>query len=837
MSTIYVDGIFLVRMPTIQYFIMLFNYFKIAWRNLIKSKTYSFINIFGLAAGLTCCMLITIYLIHEFSYDSYQPDVKNVYQMATTFSMNHKDFTLPDVPAPMAATVKKEFPEVRQYTRLMQLSLYEDKTMLQYRAPGAVPLSFFESRGFLADSSFFRMFSYHFIEGSPASALDQPGTIVVSEEIAHKLFGSTTALGKIIHISSGANGDHDFVVKGVFRPMDQPSHIDARFFMSFAGGDMEAFIRRQENDFATNNMFTAYLRLAPGTNPATLEAKFPAFLDKYAGKQMKEMGFEKHQFLIPVRDIHLRSDVPNNVTPPASKTYLYILGSIAIFTLLIACINFMNLATARSAKRSAEVGIRKVLGAVKGLLIGQFLGESILMSGIAFFLAWALTVALLPAFGQVTNRVLTLSVPEQLPLLAGFFGLAIFTGLLAGIYPAFYLSSFQPAKVLKGKFSNSLAAISLRKGLVVFQFIISVTLIVSSVVINDQMQYMRNKDLGFDKASQIVVPLRSSTAKQLCSALENEFRGNTQVIGAGAAIFYPGIVNPADNLIYRDGQFAQDARRTRMNFVDFDYLRTMGFQSVAGRLFSKEFPADSDRIILNESAVKALGFASPADAIGKKIRNDYKANAFSKEVIGVVKDFHFEDLHLPITPYAFQLNKDNNSYLIVHARPGEPGPLLTALSAAWRKLNANEPFEYSFLDEDFQKNYAAEERLSTMIGYFTVMAILISCLGLFGLASFSAEQRIREIGIRKVLGASITGIVLLLSKDFLKLVGIAMLIACPVAWLIMHKWLQDFAYRTSISWVVFLITFLSTLGITLFTISFQAIRAGLANPVNSLKAE
>ncbi len=483
--------------PGIQWFnvfnssIMLINYFKIAWRNLIKSKTFSFINIFGLAAGLTCCMLISIYLLHEFSYDSYQPDAKNVYQLATTFTMNHKDFTLAAVSAPIAATVKKEFPEVRQYTRLMQLETFEDKTMLQYRAPGAAPLSFFESKGFLADSSFFRMFSYHFIEGSSVSALDEPNTIVISEAIAHKLFGNAVAMGKMIHVSSNSNGDHDLMVKGVFRPADRPSHIDGQFFISFAGGDMEAFMRQQENDFLTNNMFTAYLRLAPGTDPAGLNAKFPAFLDKYAGKQMKEMGFEKRQFLVPLQDIHLRTDIPGNLTPPASKTYLYILGSIAIFTLLIACINFMNLATARSAKRSAEVGIRKVLGAVKGLLIGQFLGESVLMSVIAFFLAWAFTVSLLPAFSHVTNRELALSLPAQLPLLAGFLGLAIFTGLLAGIYPAFYLSSFQPAKVLKGKFSNSLAAISLRKGLVVFQFIISVTLIVSSVVINDQMAYLR----------------------------------------------------------------------------------------------------------------------------------------------------------------------------------------------------------------------------------------------------------------------------------------------------------------------------------------------------------
>ena len=817
--------------------VMLFNYFKIAWRNMIKSKTFSFINIFGLAAGLTCCMLISVYLLHEFSYDRSQPDVKNVYQMATTFIMNHKEFTLANVPAPMGATVKKEFPEVRQYTRLMQLATFEDKTMLQYRGAGSQPVSFFEDKGFIADSSFFRMFSYHFIEGSAAGSLDAPNTMVVSETVAHKLFGSVPALGKIVHISSGTDGDRDLVVRGVFRPTGEPTHLDANFFLSFGGGGMEDFTRRQENDFATNNMFTVYLRLVPGTNPKMLEAKFPAFLDKYAGKMMKEMGFDKRQFLIPVRDIHLRSDVPGNVTAPVSKSYLYILASIAVFTLLIACINFMNLATARSAKRSAEVGVRKVLGAVKGLLIGQFLGESVMMSSIAFFLAWGLTVLLLPMFSEITNRSLGLSLPEHLPLLVGFFALAVLSGLLAGIYPAFYLSSFQPAKVLKGKFTNSLAAISLRKGLVVFQFIISVTLIVSTVVINDQMQYMRNKDLGFDKEAQIVVPLRSAESKKLCSALENEFRRNPQVINAGAGAYYPGIVNPSDNLIYRDGQMKQDARRTRMNYVDFDYLPTLGMQAVAGRLFSKDFPADSTRIILNESAVKAMGFASPADAVGKKVHNDFKANAYTMEVVGVVKDFHFEDLHLPITPYAIMTTRFPSSYIVVHARAGEPGALLKSMGEAWHRLDPNEPFEYSFLSEDFQRNYESEERLSTMIRYFTVMAILISCLGLFGLASFSAEQRIREIGIRKVLGASVSGIVLLLSKDFLKLVGVAMLIACPVAWLVMHKWLQDFAYRTEISWVVFFITIVSTLAITLFTVSWQAVRAGLANPVESLKVD
>jgi putative ABC transport system permease protein len=817
---------------------MFLNYFTIAWRNLMKSKAYSFINIFGLAAGLTCCMLISVYLLHEVSYDSYQKDVKNLYQVATAFSFQHKETIIPATPWPMAPAMQRDFPEVAQTTRLLSLALFEDKTMLQYRQGSAIPVSFYEDKGLMVDSTFFRFFTYHFIEGDPATALNLSSTIVLSEEIAHRLFGDVPAVGKLIHVSSGAYGDHEVLVKGVFRPVNAPSHIEANFFLGMHGGDMDMMIRRAENDYATNNMFVTYLRLRPGSHPAALEAKFPAFIDKYAGKDLKSYGYGKREFLVPVRDIHLRSDVPNDIAPPASTTYLYILASIAVFTLLIACINFMNLATARSAKRSSEVGVRKVLGAVKGGLIVQFLGESVLLSVIAFGLAWAFTVLLLPAFSMMTDRNLSLRVTDHLPLLAGFLGLAVFAGLLAGLYPAFYLSSFQPAKVLKGKFSNSLAAVSLRKGLVVFQFMISVTLIVSTVVINDQMRYLRNQDLGFNKAAQIVIPLRGAVAKDRCDALETEFRRNSQVLSAGAATYYPGVINPSDNMMYRDGDNPQAAKRIQLNYVDFGYSSTLGLQPVAGRLFSKEFTADtSGRIVLNEKAAKFFGFATPQAAVGVKIKSDFQGHTNVFEVIGVVKDFHFQDLHVAVAPYALLYNRMPNSYLIVHARTGEPGPLLSSLGAAWHKLDPNEPFEYSFLDEDFQKNYAAEERLSAMIGYFTVMAILISCLGLFGLASFSAEQRIREIGIRKVLGASVGGIVMLLSKDFLKLVGIAMLIASPVAWVIMHNWLLDFEYRVPIDWVVFLVTFVSTLGITLVTVGFQAVRAGLANPVESLKTE
>lgn len=817
---------------------MILNYFKVAWRNMKKSKAYSFINIFGLAAGLACCMLISVYLRYEWNYDSYQPDVKNMYEIATTFTRQGQTFKLAATPAPMAKTLQHDFPEVSEATRIMPLTLFEDKTMLEYVVPGAAPMAFYEDNGFLTDSNFFHFFHYNFIQGNPNTALVRPLTIVISEEIAHKLFGDSPAIGKVVHVSSSVDGDHDFAVTGVFRPVGAPSHIKANFFLSMNGGEFERFLKRQENDFATNNMFVTYLRLRPGTDPATVEAKFPAFLDKYAGKAMAAMGFHKVQELVPVREIHLRSDLPGNVTAPTSKTSLYILASIAAFTLLIACINFMNLATARSAKRSSEVGIRKVLGAVKGSLIGQFLGESIMMSLLAFFLAWGVTLMLLPAFSALTGRDLSLSLPEHLPMLLSFLVLAAVAGLVAGLYPAFYLSSFQPAKVLKGKFSNSLAAVWLRMGLVVFQFIISVTLIVSTVVINDQMHYLRTQDLGFDKAGEIVVPMRGSVAKDRAQALEDEFQRDGQVISVGRTMYYPGLVNPSDNFLYRDGQNAQAGQRTRLDYVDYNYLATVGIQPVAGRIYSKDFPGDTlNRIVLNEAAVKALGFAKPADAIGTKVNNDFRGRTTKYEVVGVVRDFHFEDLHMAIAPYGFLLTPGVGNYLVVHARPGSPARLVTVLEAAWHKVDPNEPFEYSFLDEDFQKNYVAEERLSALVRYFTVMAILISCLGLFGLASFSAEQRIREIGIRKVLGASVGGIVMLLSRDFLKLVCIGMLIACPVAWWIMYKWLEGFAYKTPISWTVFAITILCTMAITVATISSQAIRAGLANPARSLKVE
>lgn len=818
---------------------MIKNYFKIAWRNLVKNKVFSFINILGLTVGITSCMLITLYILNEISYDRYQKNGNNIYQLGTTFIQQGKEMNLPTTPAPMAHAMQMDFPEIEMNTRMMGL-FAEDKTLMQYNDKNGESKSFYETKGYLADSTFFRMFTYKFIEGNAATALNNPNSIVLSEEIAQKIFGGQQALNKVIHISSSSNGDYDFMVTGVFRPNTRPSHIDARFFLSMKGGNIDQYIARNGNSFATNNMFFTYLLLKPGSDTKNLLAKFPAFIDKYAGKDLKAMGFGKKQFLIALKDIHLRSGMNNDVSPSGSMPYLYILGSIALFILLIACINFMNLSTARSSKRSAEVGIRKVLGAEKGALVKQFLGESVFMSLIAFVFAFLITVFLLPSFSSVSGKNLFLSFPGDLPIIVSFFLLSIFTGLFAGSYPAFYLSAFKPIKVIKGKFSNSLAAVSLRKGLVVFQFVISVVLIIASVVISKQMKYLRSADLGFDKERQIIIPLRSGTAKNMFSSFKNELTPNSQIMSVGGSLYNPGIFNPSDNLLYKEGQSMNDAKRTRTNQVDAGYLKTLNMKPVAGRLFSEEFPGDTNyRIILNECAVKEIGFKSPQDAVNKKVYFDYQGTQYGWEIIGVVKDFHFEDMHQPITPYSYQLNSKNNefNYLLVHAKPGDMSTLLTLIEKSWHKLNPGEPFEYSFLDDDFQKNYLAENRLSSIVSYFTLIAIIICCLGLFGLATFSAEQRIKEIGVRKVLGASVTGIVALLSKDFLKLVLIAIVIASPIAWYIMHKWLQDFAYRINIEWWIFLLAGIIATVIAFLTISYQAIKTANSNPVKSLRTE
>ena len=823
---------------------MLSNYLTIALRNLRKNKFFSLLNITGLAVGLACCMLIALYIYDETHYDRHHERSGDLYRVGTTFVKlqgegEDREEPTYNTPSPLAAALQREFPEIEKTARLAMV-FDRDKTLLRSLEDGAVLKAFNEAKGYFADSTYFELFQYEFLEGNPAKALAEPQTLVLSEEIARKLFGDEPAYGRSVRISTNwfEGGDLDFRVTGVFRQPKAPSHLDGRFFMSLYSGGFGDFLKRT-TDLATNNMFATYLQLHPGSDGKALEAKLPAFVDKYMANDLKARGFGKKQFLTAVPDVHLSGVGKGGWDSGGSATYLYILGSIALFTLLIACVNFMNLSTARSARRASEVGVRKSVGASKSNLVGQFLGESVLISMASFVLALGLAWAAMPFFNRLAERALSLSVSENPALFGGFFALALLTGLVAGIYPAFYLSSFRPVEVLKGKFVNSLSAAFLRKGLVVFQFVISAGLILASLVIGAQMKFLQSEDLGFYKDQQIVLPLLSKAAVAAYQPMKAELQRDSRITSVGASLYYPGIINPSDMGLHKEGNTVEQMVITRLNWVDNDFLPTLGIQPVAGRLFSAEFPTDtSNKMILNEIAVKKIGFSSPQEAIGQQVKFNWRNVEHRFDIIGVVRDFHFESLHEPIEPYGFQLNHGSeHNYLIARAGTTEMPALLASIENIWKRLVPGEPFEYSFLDDDFQKNYKADRQMAGLVGSLTGIAILISCLGLFGLAAFAAERRTKEIGIRKVLGASVAGITGLLATDFLKLVLIAIVLASPLAWWAMNQWLQDFAYRIDIEWWMFVAAGAVAVAIAFLTVSFQSVRAALANPVKSLRSE
>lgn len=813
---------------------MIRNYLKVAWRSLMRNKVFSTINVLGLSVGLSVCMLLSLYIWHESHYDDYHPAIDRLYQVGTIEHTKDKDIRFQGCPNTLATNFKAVFPQVEATARLCPL-LLDNQTLMQYRLPDGRARSFYEEKGFMADSGFFHLFNYDFVEGNPATGVSGPYSIVLSKEIAVKLFGDQPALNKVIHVVSTFNGDHDYTVKGVFQPSIRPSHIDARFFVSMYGGNVGQMLRTWAS--ATSNyFFVTYIRLKPGTNPAQIERQLPAYEDTYEGKDLKSAGYTRSRFLLKVRDIHLYANMDyGDVTPGGSVTYLYILGSIALFTLLIACINFMNLSTARSTRRAGEVGIRKTLGAGRSALVRQFLGESILMALLAYVLSLILTWLLLPGFNIVCGKSIVLSGTQLLMMGVASLALALVTGLLAGSYPALYLSSFKPVKVLKGKITNSLAVASVRKGLVVFQFSISIILIVAALIIGRQMQYLRNADLGFTRDQQLILPLRSQSAEKLYTAFKSELQKTPGIRAVGASFLYPGNVGWSGTY-YADGQPSTNNSPFLTNFIDFDFMQTLGLKAIAGHIFSDRFPGDSvDGVVINETGARRLGY-TVENCIGKGFHNTHSNEVH--RIVGVMKDFHFEDLHMPITSVAFFVNSaPEYRYIIAHIKGPHVGTTLATVQRIWQRLNPDEPFEYSFLDADFQKHYEADNRLAALVGYAMGIAIFISCLGLYGLASFSAEQRTKEIGVRKVLGANSARIVGLMSVDFMKLVLLAIILGSPIGWWATQRWLQDFAYRTTVPWTLFALTTGVALTIAFVTISFQAFRAATTKPVNALRSE
>lgn len=811
---------------------MLKNYLKIAIRNLLASRVFSFINLFGLATGLATCLLIVLFICDERRYDAYFADSDRLFRVA---SKSPKGDNWAALSAPVAASLKQDMPEVEEAARL--LTFPDIATMLLKYEEGSHQQQAFETNGYYADAGFFRVLDMPFEYGNAHTALEGPNTLVLSAALSEKYFGKENPVGKIMKVTTPF-GVVAYTITGVFK--QQPSHIPAQYYLSMRNSDIWNWVQNR-TQWASNNVFFTYIKLKPGVNRALFESKLNTYFDSKAGAEMKAAGYSKQLFLQPVRDIYLHSALGNEIAANGNITYLYILGSIGAFILLVACINFMNLATARSQRRAREVGMRKVMGAKKSALILQFMAEALLLSVLALILAAVMVVLLLPAFNSLTQKHLRLENYAVVWLWGA--ALTLFTGLVSGAYPALYLSSFQPVTVLKGKIRNGIAAVLVRKGLVVFQFTVSVCLIVAVLVITQQLRFTQQRPLGFQQTQQVVLPLQmgyNNTESNYVS-LKNELLQQPGIESVTCGNAYPGIPLLNDMLFYAEGKGVQDNVDIRLSAVAPDYLSSLGFTLLSGAGFREGAASGSSDslIILNETAVKELGFTA-ATAPGKKIYYDGGNNGYkAATILGVVKDFHFESLHTAIQPFGFIAGGIGNrySFLIARVNSRNYGQLLKGMEAAWRKLLPGTPFLYSFLDQDFQRNYQKEQRTSRIVTYFTCVAVVIACLGLFGLAVFSAEQRRHEMGIRKVLGASASGIARLLAKDFMQLVLLAILLATPLGWWAMHSWLQHFVYRISLSGWVFVLAGGIAVMVALLTIGFQAVKSAILSPVVSLKAE
>ena len=807
---------------------MLRNYFKIAWRNLLRNKAFSAINIAGLAIGLATCLLILLYVANELSYDRFNEKADQIVRVTFGGKMSGETMKEAGVMAPVAQTLRRDYPEVLEATRLQN----------QYDIP---KISYGEKTfqgGKMAavDDNFFQVFTLPFLKGDPKTALMQPNTVVITEKLAQTYFGNDDPMGKLIQFK---NQQVFRKITGVINEIPANSHFHFDMFSSMA--DVPD---AKSTSFLSGTFFT-YLVLPAGYDYKQLEAKLPQVTEKYISPQLKQaMGMTIREFrqkgndiglhLQPLTDIHLHSDFTNSLEANGDIRYVYIFGAIAVFMLLIACINFMNLSTAGASKRAKEVGIRKVLGSMHSELIGQFLFESILLVIIALVIATGLVAIALPAFNNLADTALTLEVTKNPFFVVYLFGFSLLVGTLAGSYPAFFLSAFKPISVLKSKFISNRNSISLRSGLVVFQFFISVMLIVGIIVVYKQLAYIQTKKLGFDK-EQILVLRNTYLLGGKEKTFKDQLLKDSRIINVTNSAYVPaGPTNTNMTSTFPDGNRTL-VRRTNIYQIDEQYIPTMGMEVVAGRNFSPDFPSDSSGVLVNETLAKIYGWQKNAVGHSVNFFTNNTGSSQSLRVIGVVKDFHFKSLHEEIGPVMLALQP--SSGLILKVKTGEIAAVLSSLKTQWDTFNVGEPFAYSFLDQDFDRIYASEKKTGIILSIFTGLTIFVACLGLFGLATFTAEQRTKEIGVRKVLGASVSGIVMLLSKDFLKLVLIAILIASPVAWWAMNRWLQDFAYRIEIEWWVFAGAGLLAVGIALLTVSFQSIRAALMNPVKSLRSE
>ncbi len=809
---------------------MIKNYFKIAWRNLRKHKFISFINLFGLTVGLTCCLLILTYILNELSYDKFNKDADQVYRVTRTFyDGNGKEMlNLSTVAPPFGYYLPTDFPEIKKMTRLLD----NGTTPLRYKDK-----LINEKDVYFADENLFDVFTVDVLKGNPKTALTEPFSVMLTEGTAKKYFGNEDPINKVIR----ANNQFDVKVTGIYKAFPANSHIHPNILVSF-NTLKDSAVYGEENLRTNwgNNSFFTYIKLPKNYNIENMKARFPSFLDKHmAGQYGPNQPSKSTKLdLQKLTDIHLYSHTDYEAEPNGDIKRVYIFSAIALFILLIACINYMNLSTARSALRAKEIGIRKVVGARKKELISQFLSESVLLTWAAIFIAFALLYFSLPWLNKLSEQNLSVSMLIKWQILIPLFLTPFIVGTISGLYPALFMSSFQPVKTLKGLFKVGGGSISFRKALVVAQFTISIILIITTMIVFQQLRFMQKASLGYDK-NHIVTMAYYPQLNDQYESFRNTLLQNSNIkdVGRSSRIPTGRLLDGSGASVPGSDSMVPVKADIRYVATDYDFIPTYGIQMTAGRNFSRAYGTDTSNFIINEAAVKAIGWKSSQDAVGKNL----KYGQFTGHVIGVVKDFHFESLHEAITPLIFVMPPPANQGLYnnisIKISGNNISSSLNAIKNTWQKYLPELPYQYTFLDENFSKLYDAEQKQETIFTVFACIAIFIACLGLFGLSAFAISQRVKEIGVRKVLGADVTTIVALLSKDFLKLVCIAALIAFPVAWYAMNSWLKDFAYRIQIHWWVFLFAAIAALLIALITVSSQAIKAAMANPVKSLRTE
>ncbi|GAB2790230.1 ABC transporter permease [Rhabdobacter roseus] len=793
---------------------MIRNYLKIAFRNLWKHKVFSFINIMGLTVGMSACFLIFLYVQLELSYDAFHSKADRIYRLVTDIKTPSETINTSVTSWAFAPSIQNDLPEVEAFTRLSGGSFLVRRGDVKFQ----------EEKTIFADSSFFQVFDFELIKGDPKTALKDQLSLVFTEKAAKKYFGDEDPLGQTLLFSGDGLAA---TVTGVIKDIPENSQIKGDLFVS-----MVTFTERFNkgiDDQWGNFGASTYLLLKPNVTGAALEKKFPAFLRTRAGELMDKNQMHYTLFLEPLKDVYLHSTRGGGETGSVSNVYIF--SIVAIFILLIACINFVNLTTARSAERAKEVGIRKVVGAPRLLLARQFMAESVLLCMIAFVLSIFLSALLIPLFNNLAGKTISTGIFSSGGYLLAMFASAIGIGLLAGIYPALVLSSFEPVIVLKGRFASSVKGILLRKGLVASQFAISIALIIATIIVYTQMNFMRDRDLGFSKDQMMIIDSEGDPKRD---AFKESLTRLSGVQSTAASSSVPGSGNPGAYSEIENKSGDLQIANLDLYFVDFDYIPQFKLEMVAGRAFSRDFGTDTtEAMVMNEAAVKLFGYSSPEEAVGRRFRQWGREG----KIIGVVKDFHFRSLQETIKPLTMRIEPGGCDLISVKVAGSNLKETIAGIENNWKTIMPNRPFSYYFMDEFFDRQYRSEERFEKLFFNFAILAIFISCLGLLGLASYSTLQRTKEIGVRKVLGADVTSIVTLLSKDFLKLVLVAFLVASPIAYYFMYQWLQNFAYRTDIHWWVFVVAAVVAVTIAFATVSFQSIRAALMNPVKSLRSE